>query len=228
MNELSEIATHDREGVIMILRNIKPSKMLLPSMLLLIGLFGCSEPQLDIGKWYMKDEAHQYAILTDKEAKEVGEIPPAPCPPDIIRCWMRVKDVGETPDKLKQKLEPYSVVVIESGYSFLGVTRNVGKDKMWDDIEWGWKIILENKGKQNIYAYGRYALFDKDGFILENVGNDWDNNESGVLVEPGAKVTIQGRSHWLVNRASKPYTVKRVVRGDYKLFLRHGRFIFED
>jgi hypothetical protein len=202
--------------------------MVLLLNILLTGLFGCSETQFDIGKWHMKGEGHRYAILTDKEAKEIGVIPPAPFPSHNIMRWVKVKNIEETPSKLEQKLEPYSVVVIESGYSFLGVTRNVGKDKMWDDIEWGWKIILENKDKQNIYAYGGYALFDKDGFILENVGNDWDNNESGVLVEPGAKVTIQGRSHWLVNRASKPYTVKRVVRGDYKLFLRHGRFIFED
>ena len=182
--------------------------------------FGCAEQNLDIGKQHTKSEGHEYRFMTAKDSKELGVPVPAPFPNNNEMKWSKVKDIGEIPDKLEQKFKPYSVFVVESGYAFLQVTQG----SLFDDIEWGWKIVLENRSKHDIYAYGGYALLDKDGFVLTKVGKDWDGNEAGVLIKSGTKGTIQGTSDWRVDRRTKPYAAKRVFKGDYKLFLRHNMF----
>ncbi len=112
------------------------------------------------------------------------------------------------------------VLVIESGYKFLQLTKDVGNNKLYDDIEWGWKITVENSSKHDIYARGGYALLDKDGFILTRTNEDLKNKQ-GVLIKAGTKETIQGTAHWLVYSKSDPYTAKRVAKGNYELFLQY-------
>ncbi len=72
-----------------------------------------------------------------KDARTLGEVKPAPSPPDNKQGWTRVKEVGESPENIKPNLKPYSVEVIESGYAFLQSTRHTDKTKSYDDIEWG-------------------------------------------------------------------------------------------
>jgi len=123
-----------------------------------------------------------------------------------------------------QKGEP--VLVIESGYKFLQLTKDVGNDKLYDDIEWGWKITIENGSKHDIFAHGGYALLDKDGFILTKTNEDLKNKQ-GILIKAGTKETIQGTAHWLVYNKSEPYTAKRVAKGDYELFLQYPNIDIE-
>jgi hypothetical protein len=118
------------------------------------------------------------------------------------------------------------VLVIESGYKFLQLTKDVGNNKLYDDIEWGWKITVENSSKHDIYARGGYALLDKDGFILTRTNEDLKNKQ-GVLIKAGTKETIQGTAHWLVYSKSDPYTAKRVAKGNYELFLQYPNIDIE-
>lgn len=133
----------------------------------------------------------------------------------LLGCSDRSLDLGKWH---VQKEGP--VLVIESGYKFLQLTKDVGNDKLYDDIEWGWKITIENGSKHDIYARGGYALLDKDGFILTKTNEDLKNKQ-GVLIKAGTKETIQGTAHWLVHSKSTPYTAKRVAKGDYELFLQY-------
>lgn len=193
-------------------------------IVLLLILCGCSDKNIALGKWKTKAEKHEFIILTEKDALILGEVPPAPFPPDNKQGWERVKEVSESPENIKPNLKPYSIAVIESGFAFLQSTKRTDKAESYDDIEWGWKVILENRSKRAIYAYGGYSLFDKDGFILTTTGTDWDNNESGVYIKAGDRGVIQGRGLWRMDVASKPYPPSRVHSGDYKLFLRHDIF----
>lgn len=193
-------------------------------IVLLLTLCGCSNQNIALGKWKSKAETHEFVILTKKDALALGEAPPGPFAPHNKQGWSRVKEVGESPENIKPTLKPYSIAVIESGFVFLQSTRSTGKSETYDAIEWGWKIILENRSNRGIHAYGGYSLFDKDGFILTATGNDWDNNESGVYIKAGGRAIIQGRGLWRVEVASKPYPPSRVDSGDYKLFLRHDIF----
>ncbi|MBW2570607.1 MAG: hypothetical protein JRE47_14895 [Deltaproteobacteria bacterium] len=190
----------------------------------LLVLCGCSDQNIAFGKWKSKSETHEFVILTKKDALTLGEMPPLPFPARNEKGWSRVKKVGEFPEDIKPTLKPYSIAVIESGFVFLQTTRPTGKSETYDDIEWGWRIILENRSKRGIHAYGGYSLMDSDGFILTATGNDWDNDESGVYVAAGKTGIIQGRGLWRVEVASKPYPPSRVDSGDYKLFLRHALF----
>lgn len=90
-----------------------------------------------------------------------------------------------------------------------------------------WKIVLENRSKHGICAHVEYSLFDKDGFVLTATGTDWDNKENDVCVKAGTRGIIQGRGLWRINATSTPYPPSRVVRGDYKLYLRHA-FILDE
>lgn len=193
---------------------------------LLISFYGCSNSEIEIGNWKSKAEEHQYVLLTAKDAQKMGEILPAPFPDSNQEHWTRVKDIGETPEKLKPRLQPYAITVVEHAFAFLEVARTNNKDSSFDDIEWGWKVTLENKSTHDIYAYGGYALSDKDGFPLSASGKEWDNNENGVLIKAGARGVVRGTGRWLVNRESRPYPPTRVVKGDYRLFLKHG--LYED
>lgn len=192
--------------------------------MVLLLFCGCSSRNIELGKWKMETENHKFVIFTEKDAHTLGEPGPAPFPAGNKQGWSRVKDIGESPENIQPKLNPYSVTVIESGYTILQSTRHNTKSGSYDDIEWGWKVTLENKSKRGIYAYGGYSLFDDSGFILNATGNDWDNNESGVFIKAGEKGIVQGRGLWRVDAATKPYPPSRVSRGDYKLFLRHDIF----
>ena len=190
----------------------------------LLILCGCSDQNIALGKWKSKAETHEFVILTKKDALTLGEAASGPFPTHNKQGWSRVKEVGKSPKNIKPTLKPYSIAVIESGFIFLQSTRSTGKSEKYDDIEWGWKIILENRSKRSIHAYGGYSLFDKDGFILTATGYDWDNKEFGVYIKAGGRGIIQGSGLWRVEMASKPYPPSRVDSGDYKLFLRHNIF----
>jgi hypothetical protein len=189
-----------------------------------IQLCGCSEQHLSFGKWKTKADHDEYVLLTAKDAQVLGEVPPAPFPDRNKQGWTRVKEMGESPEKLKSTLKPYSVVVVEDGFAFLQSTKNKSKKLTNEDLEWGWKIVIENKSKRDVWAYGGYSLFDKDGFVLADTGTDWDDEESGLLIKAGERGTVQGKVVWQIPAATKPYPPSRVVRGDYKLFLRHDIF----
>jgi len=190
---------------------------------LFVSLYGCSNSDIEIGNWKSKAVDHQYVLLTAKDVEKIGEIAPAPFKDSS---WTMVKDIGDTPEKLKPELQPYGIMVIEHDFAFLEVARTNNNNNSFDDVEWGWKVILENKSAHDIYAYGGYALFDKDGFLLGSSGKKWDNNEDGVLIKAGARGVVRGTSRWWVNRESKPYPPSRVAQGDYMLFLRHN-LLFE-
>lgn len=175
----------------------------------------------------MTKENHEYVLLTDEEARTLGETPPAPFPSVNKQQWTRVKEIGKMPQNIKPSLKSSSVAVTESGFAFLQSTRNTIQNESYEDIEWSWKIILENRSKHGICAYGGYSLIDKDGFVLSAAGTDCDNNENGICVKAGAQGIIQGRCSWRINAASTPYTPSRVVLGDYKLFVRHASILDE-
>ena len=198
--------------------------MILLAVIITAGLCGCSEQHPDFGKWKTKTETHEYVLLTARDAQALGKVPPGPFPADNKQGWTRVKEVRVPPENIKPTLKPYSVVAIEQGFSFLQSTKITAKETSYQDIEWGWKVVLENRSKRGVHAYGGYSLLDKDGFALAATGTDWDNNESGVLINPGERATIQGKAVWRIAKATKPYPPFRVVGGDYKLFLRHDVF----
>ncbi len=197
---------------------------------LLVGLCGCTKTDINLGNWKTKADGDRYVLLTEKDAKKIGEMTRPPSPYGRGD-WDKVKDVGEMPEKIKPALTPYAITVVDHSFAFLEVSPSPNKNSSFDDVEWGWKVTLENKSKYDeIYAYGGYALFDKDGFLLVKTGMDWDNwddEEYGVLIKAGSRVVIKGSDHWRVNRASKPYSPTRVASGDYRLFLRHGNVEYE-
>ena len=218
---------------------IKHKVALLALIILLIPV-SCSERTITYGKWKMTSENHEFVLLTDEEAHALGETPRAPWPPDpaplpsynerrnLFDRWTRVKDIGEKSQNLKPSLKPYSIVVSASGFAFLQSTKNNIKNESYEDIEWNWKIVLENRSKRVICAYGGYSLLDKDGFVLTVTGTDWDINEEGVCVKAGSDSIIQGRGIWRINTTTIPYPPSRVMQGDYKLFLRHGNGFIDD
>lgn len=208
-------------------QNTLINKAILLFLIISLLLVGCSRRTISFGKWEMKKENHEYVDLTDEEALMLGETPPAPCPPDNEVCWSGVKDIGKIPQNIKDSLKPYSVVVTESGFAYLQSTKNTINNESYEDIEWSWKIIFENRSKRGICANGGYALLDRDGFELTATGTDWDNNENVVCVKAGAQGIIQGRGLWRINAASTPYPPSRVVRGDYALYLRHSNIVDE-
>ena len=202
-------------------QNTLTNKAILLSLIISLLMVSCSNRKLSFGIWKMKEENHEYVYLTAKEADTLGETPPAPCPSDNKLCWSEVKEIGKQPKNIKANLKPYSIGVTESGFAYLQSTKNTTKDELYEDIEWSWKIIFENRSKRGICAYGGYSLLDKDRFVLTATDTDWDNNKNGVCVKAGAQGIIQGRGLWRINAASTPYPPSRVVRGDYKLYLRH-------
>lgn len=187
-------------------------------------LYGCSENKPKLGQWQTKEENHEYVLLTAKDAQDLSATPPAPFPDDNQQQWVRVKKIGEPPEKIETRLQPYSIAVLEASFAFLQSTSTNNQQLPYEDLDWGWRLIVENRSKRDVYAYGGYSLFDKDGFSLTETGTDWDNNEPGVLIKPGERGVVQGKAIWRINRATKPYASSRAVRGDYKLFLRHNWF----
>lgn len=202
--------------------SILPSLMICLIVIIASALSGCSEQHPPFGDWKTKTENHEYVLLTAKDALHLGEAPPSPFPAANKQGWTRVKEMGMQPESMKPALKPYSVIVIESGFAFLQSTKT--KEQTQENLEWGWKVVIENKSKRAVWAYGGYSLFDKDSFVLATAGADWDNDESGVLIKAGERGTVQGNKVWQIPAATKPYPPSRVVRGDYKLFLRHDIF----
>jgi len=209
------------------------NKAILLSFIVLLISVSCSNRTLSFGKWKMTNENHEFVILTEEEARTLGETPVAPCPRAKQnerydeRCWTRVRDIGDTPKNIKPSLKPYSIAVTESGFAYLQSTKNTIKKESYEDIEWSWKIIFKNRSKHGICAYGGYSLVDKNGFVLAASGTDSNNVENCVCVEAGTQGIVQGRGLWRINTASTPYPPSRVVRGDYKLYLRHANILDE-
>jgi hypothetical protein len=180
-----------------------------------VTFIGCSEQHPQFGKWQTKPETHEYVLLTAKDAKTLGEIPPRD-----EQDWVQVKEYGKPPENIKSSLKSHAVTVVESGFTFLASTKETGKNQDHEVFEWGYKLVLENRSKRSIHAYGGYVLFDKDGFELTRTNFDWDKG-SEVLIKPGGRSVIKRQSFWQIDKATKPYPPSRVVGGDYKLFLRH-------
>jgi len=193
----------------------------------------CSDKKIKFGNWEMTSVHHEYFYLTDNEARTLGEeLPPPPPPPaahkrdvfdDLMGDppnWTRVKDINEIPSSIKNKYKPYAIEVKESGFAYLQTTPMTHADKSYEDLQWSWKIVLENKRKHGIYAYGGYALFDKDNYVLTSTGVDWDYNEPGTYIKAGMRGIINGRGNWKYSSKTNPYPPTRVYKGDYKLFIR--------
>ncbi len=229
MNKLVEIVDILKKGVFVTNRNSINIIALLFCVMVLMTLVGCAERSIDLGKWRIQKEGHQFVFITPEEKKIINEGFKEKekklqkgnfriISGRLKRTYSKfVKKIGETPTVYDSKIKPYSVFVIESGYSFLQVTKELGKDKLYDEVEWGWKITIENRSKYDIYAKVNYALLDKEGFILTKT-NEASKNE--VLIKSGTTETIQRVANWQVYSNSKPYTAKRVAKGDYSLFLR--------
>jgi len=138
------------------------NKAILLSLIVSLISVSCSNHPLSFGKWKMTNENHEFVFLTDKEARTLGETPPAPFPADDKQGWTTVRDIGEIPQNIKPSLKPYSIAITESGFAYLQSTKNTIKNESHEDIEWSWKIILENRSKRNICAYGAAILGEVD------------------------------------------------------------------
>lgn len=224
----------------MINYNIKTITFLLLCLFLIMNSPGCSEKKLELGKWHVEKENHKFMFLKDKEKQFKVTLKHSELRPSFLSAqdsnsypvlesntlFFEIKSIMEEPKPLNSKFQSYSVLVTESGYLFLQVTKKIGADKNFDKIEWGWKIILENKSKDNIYALGDYALLNKEGFILTRTDGDSKKmnyeKKEGFLIKAGSKGIIKGTDSWIVNSESSPYTPERVAKGEYALYLRHS------
>lgn len=116
--------------------------------------------------------------------------------------------------------EMKEIIVSETGFILLQKSQYTKESIRTDEIEWGWRLVIENRGEIVAYACAGYSLLDQQGFVLASAGDKTCKKGADIIrLNPGDKKTLQGRSYWEVNSESKPYPAKRIANGDYWLKL---------
>ncbi len=184
------------------------------SCLLLFNITGCSE-KIDLGKWHMSKEGHQYFFSKAEISKKLKEIKTEWESDSVTSGGVAVgyKNIGSPPQEKIPGAESQSVFVSESGYLFLQITSANGTD----GIEWTWKVTIDNRSDHPVRVALSYALLDKNGFALTKTRVQ---DAYSSLIKPNSTETIRKRDTWYVQSDSDPYKLNRVVRGDYGLTLK--------
>jgi hypothetical protein len=114
-----------------------------------------------------------------------------------------------------QEYQPYALLVREYGYTFIEAT----KDGSTEHLKWGWKMLVENKSKNDVATRVYCTLRDKDDFLLTTY--DDDDDVTGTIIWKGGKATLQDETIWSFNRNTKPYPPGRVRFIRCQLLLKH-------
>ncbi len=186
-----------------------------------VFLLSCSRQTPDFGKWETKSGVQEYRIIEDDRS--------VPFPSTNPNRWVRVKTIGEQPATTAEAEGRLLVRVVESGFIFLESTDVAVKDDKYENVQWGWKVVLENKSKKGVRAYAGYSLLDKDDFVLiSTTEEEWSACEEGIYIGAGERVILKAKMAWLIKKGTTPYPPSRAVKGDYKLFLRVSHGVFDD
>ncbi|SPD74709.1 hypothetical protein PITCH_A300012 [uncultured Desulfobacterium sp.] len=198
--------------------------------LLLIFLSGCLDSTFSLGDWRLSNEKHKYVFLSiaDQEQyeKDLNELklklkgrefdPPEISPlrlADLHEAGH--KSIGKSPKFIVTGEDGASVTVSNYGYVFLQVSKELADN--YDDIEWAWKMSIENNSKYEIHADLEYGLLDENGFIL-TTSKGFSNLKT---INPNTKETFQSQETWRVKSNSTPHPIERVVKGDYGISLKY-------
>jgi hypothetical protein len=131
------------------------------------------------------------------------------CAAGSNNCWGMAAPLPKSPE-----YQPYALFVREYGYTFMESTR----DGNTEHLRWGWKMVVENKSKNDVIARAHCELRDKNNFVLTTYD---DGDAMGEFVWKGQKTTLQEETVWSYSRHTKPYPPGRVSTIHCYLLLRH-------
>jgi len=137
-------------------------------------LSGCSDSTFDLGSWNHSNEKHKYAFLSlddeKRHEKELNEFKLKLKDLKLLPLGIvshreaGLKSIGKPPKFIVTNEDGVFVTVNNYGYVFLQISKNIIGN--YDDIEWAWKMTIENNSKYMVSANIKYGLMDENGFIL--------------------------------------------------------------